>query len=57
MDVMYLQDVVFIVFFFPLFRGAGDAHGGRSPGRFCFSLISDRVGGTFCGVGRQGQVR
>ena len=41
-------------FFFPLFRDAGDAHGGRPLKRFCFSLIFDRLGGTFCCIGGQG---
>ena len=49
------RSLFLLCFFFPLFRNAGDAHGGRPPGRFCFSLIFDRLGGTFCCIGGQGQ--
>ena len=44
-----------LCFFFPLSRDAGDVHGGRTPGGFCFFLIFDRLGSTFRCIGEQGQ--
>lgn len=42
-----------LCFLFQLFRDTDDTHGWRPQGRFCFSLIFDRLGAVFCRIGRQ----
>lgn len=52
---MYLQTVVFIMFFLPAFSGCGGRSWREAAGRFLFFLIFDRLGGTFRCIGGQGQ--